>query len=69
MRVFPAKWILISTVTIFETGSLICGVSQNVNQLIVGRTVSGMGAAGMCAFFMLPESFSVILIINVLDNT
>jgi EmrB/QacA subfamily drug resistance transporter len=47
MRIFPAKWILIFTVTIFETGSLICGVSQNVNQLIVGRTVSGMGAAGM----------------------
>ncbi|KAJ3709983.1 major facilitator superfamily domain-containing protein [Lentinula raphanica] len=47
LRIFPAKWILISSVTIFETGSLICGVSQNVDQLIVGRTVSGAGAAGI----------------------
>jgi len=28
---------------------LICGVAQNVDQLIAGRTVSGMGAAGMCS--------------------
>ncbi|KAJ3850785.1 ABC transporter [Lentinula lateritia] len=47
LRIFPAKWIMISAVTIFETGSLICGVSQNVDQLIVGRTVSGVGAAGI----------------------
>ncbi|KAJ3997132.1 ABC transporter [Lentinula boryana] len=47
LRVFPAKWILISSVSIFETGSLICGVSQNVGQLIAGRTVSGVGAAGI----------------------
>jgi MFS family permease len=49
MRIFPAKWVLVTTVSIFELGSLICGVAQTVNQLIVGRTVSGMGAAGMCA--------------------
>lgn len=48
LRIFPAKWVLVSAVIIFETGSLICGVAQNVNQLIVGRTVSGIGAAGMC---------------------
>ncbi|KAJ4474439.1 ABC transporter [Lentinula aciculospora] len=47
LRIFPAKWIMISAVTIFEIGSLICGVSQNVDQLIVGRTVSGVGAAGI----------------------
>ncbi|KAF9075506.1 ABC transporter [Rhodocollybia butyracea] len=46
-RVFPAKWTLISAILIFETGSLVCGVAQNVNQLIVGRTVSGVGAAGI----------------------
>ncbi|KAJ6577047.1 transporter [Mycena vulgaris] len=47
LRIFPAKWILVSAITIFETGSLVCGVSQNVNQLIAGRTVSGVGAAGV----------------------
>ncbi|KAJ7675215.1 major facilitator superfamily domain-containing protein [Mycena rosella] len=47
LRIFPAKWILVSAITIFEIGSLLCGVSQNVNQLIAGRTVSGLGAAGI----------------------
>ncbi|KAJ7806025.1 major facilitator superfamily domain-containing protein [Mycena olivaceomarginata] len=39
--------ILISSIIIFEIGSLLCGVSQNVDQLIAGRTVSGVGAGGM----------------------
>ena len=30
-RIFLAKWVLVWSVTIFETGSLICGVAQNVN--------------------------------------
>ncbi|KAJ7198312.1 major facilitator superfamily domain-containing protein [Mycena pura] len=51
LRIFPAKWILLSAITTFEIGSLVCGVSQNVNQLIAGRTVTGVGAAGICAFF------------------
>ncbi|KAJ7649594.1 major facilitator superfamily domain-containing protein [Mycena rosella] len=47
LRIFPAKWVLVSAIAIFEIGSLVCGVSQNVNQLITGRTVSGVGAAGI----------------------
>ncbi|KAJ7122581.1 ABC transporter [Mycena crocata] len=47
LRIFPAKWVLVSAIAIFEIGSLLCGVSQNVNQLIAGRTVSGVGAAGL----------------------
>ncbi|KAF7335567.1 Major facilitator transporter-like protein [Mycena venus] len=47
LRIYPSKWILVSSIVIFEVGSLLCGVSQNVNQLIAGRTVSGLGAAGM----------------------
>ncbi|KAJ7602286.1 ABC transporter [Mycena polygramma] len=47
LRIFPAKWVLVSAITIFEIGSLVCGVSQNVNQLIAGRAVSGLGAAGI----------------------
>ena len=50
MCIYPAKWVLVATITFFETGFLICGVAQNARQLIVGRTVSGMGAAGMCAY-------------------
>ncbi|KAK7018188.1 major facilitator transporter-like protein [Favolaschia claudopus] len=47
LRIFPAKWVLISSIVIFEIGSLVCGVAQNVDQLIAGRTVSGVGAAGL----------------------
>ena len=31
----------------FEVGSIICGASQNVDQLIGGRALSGVGAAGV----------------------
>ncbi|KAJ7615653.1 ABC transporter [Mycena polygramma] len=47
LRIFPAKWVLVTAISIFEIGSLVCGVSQNVDQLIAGRAVSGVGAAGM----------------------
>ncbi|KAJ6560943.1 major facilitator superfamily domain-containing protein [Mycena sp. CBHHK59/15] len=47
LRIFPAKWVLVFAITVFEIGSLVCGVAQNVGQLIAGRTVSGIGAAGI----------------------
>ncbi|KAJ7911353.1 ABC transporter [Mycena leptocephala] len=47
LRIFAAKWVMVIAIAIFEIGSLLCGVSQNVDQLIAGRTVSGAGAAGI----------------------
>ncbi|KAF7983702.1 hypothetical protein HWV62_19631 [Athelia sp. TMB] len=47
MRIFPAKYVLLVNIFIFEVGSLVCALSANVGQLIAGRTVSGLGAAGM----------------------
>ncbi|KAJ7714162.1 ABC transporter [Mycena metata] len=47
LRIFPAKWVLICAIAIFELGSLVCALAQNVGQLIAGRTVSGLGAAGL----------------------
>ncbi|KAJ7339924.1 ABC transporter [Mycena albidolilacea] len=47
LRIFPAKWVIVTAIIIFEAGSLLCGVSQNIGQLIAGRTVSGAGAAGI----------------------
>ncbi|KAJ6530991.1 ABC transporter [Mycena vulgaris] len=47
LRIFPAKWTLVTAIITFEIGSLVCGVAQNVGQLIAGRTVSGLGAAGI----------------------
>ncbi|KAJ6521158.1 ABC transporter [Mycena vulgaris] len=47
LRIFPAKWVLVSGIILFEVGSLVCGVAQNVEQLIAGRIVSGIGAAAI----------------------
>ncbi|KAJ7579597.1 ABC transporter [Mycena floridula] len=47
LRIFPAKYVLLFAITVFETGSLVCGVSHTVGSLIAGRTVSGVGAAGI----------------------
>ncbi|KAJ7716965.1 ABC transporter [Mycena maculata] len=47
LRLFPCKWVLVFAIAVFEIGSLICGVGQSIHQLIVGRTISGVGAAGI----------------------
>ncbi|KAJ7765658.1 ABC transporter [Mycena metata] len=52
LRIFPAKWVLVCAITTFEIGSLLCGVSQNIGQLIAGRVVAGVGAAGIMVSMM-----------------
>ncbi|KAJ6493161.1 ABC transporter [Mycena sanguinolenta] len=47
LRIFPAKFVLLFAVALFEIGSLVCGVAHSVGQLIAGRVVSGIGAAGI----------------------
>ncbi|KAJ7511707.1 hypothetical protein B0H11DRAFT_1699666, partial [Mycena galericulata] len=47
LRIFAAKWVLVSAIVIFEIGSLVCGVLHNVDQLIAGRAVSGLGGVGI----------------------
>ncbi|TVY85231.1 Rubrofusarin-specific efflux pump aurT [Lachnellula suecica] len=44
---YSPKWVFLSSVTIFEIGSLICGVAQNSPTFIVGRAVAGLGSAGI----------------------
>lgn len=44
---YPSKWVFLVGLVIFEIGSLICGVAPTSNALIVGRTISGLGAAGL----------------------
>ncbi|KAK4051704.1 hypothetical protein OIO90_004654 [Microbotryomycetes sp. JL221] len=47
LRIFSAKWVLLSAVIIFEVGSAICGAAPDVYVLIFGRALSGVGAAGV----------------------
>jgi MFS family permease len=44
---FNAKWTYIFCVALFEVGSAICGAAPNMNALIVGRAICGVGGAGL----------------------
>lgn len=47
LRAFPAKYVLLSSIVIFEVGSALCGAAPDINTLIGGRALSGVGAAGI----------------------
>ncbi|KAK7055960.1 major facilitator superfamily transporter [Favolaschia claudopus] len=44
---FSIKSVFLIAVSIFEIGSLVCGVAPNSKALIVGRAVAGLGSAGI----------------------
>jgi len=43
---FQIKWIIIGSLILFEAGSALCGAAPNMNALIVGRVIAGLGGAG-----------------------
>ncbi|KAJ7200941.1 major facilitator superfamily transporter [Mycena haematopus] len=43
----PVKWVYVTAISIFEIGSLLCGVAPNSNALIIGRAIAGLGSAGI----------------------
>jgi MFS transporter, DHA2 family, glioxin efflux transporter len=48
-KYFPLKTTFILSIVIFELGSLISGVAQSSTALIVGRAITGAGAAGIAS--------------------
>ncbi|KAF8499372.1 MFS general substrate transporter [Gautieria morchelliformis] len=52
LNLAPLKYVISVCVLIFEVGSLLCGVAFNMNFLLFGRAVAGIGAAGLfvCIF-------------------
>jgi MFS family permease len=44
---FEIKYLMISSIVLFETGSAICGGAPSMNAMIVGRIVAGIGGAGI----------------------
>ncbi|KAF8319133.1 ABC transporter [Clavulina sp. PMI_390] len=47
LSIAPTKFVFLVAVSLFELGSLICGVAPNMNTLIFGRALAGVGAAGI----------------------
>ncbi|KAJ6512649.1 major facilitator superfamily domain-containing protein [Mycena sanguinolenta] len=43
----PVKLVFLVSISLFELGSLVCGLAPNSIALIMGRTVAGLGSAGI----------------------
>ncbi|MBN1367332.1 MAG: MFS transporter [Dehalococcoidales bacterium] len=56
---FGRKWILVTGMSIFVIGSLLCGFSQTMEQLIIFRAVQGLGFGAMQAlgFIIIADIF------------
>lgn len=53
---FQMKWLYFWTIALFEVGSAICGAAPNMETMIVGRVLTGIGGGGMyigCALLLL----------------
>ena len=46
-RYFPLKFTFLTSIAVFELGSLICALAPNSTAFIVGRAINGLGAAGI----------------------
>jgi EmrB/QacA subfamily drug resistance transporter len=44
---FPTKPVFLSSIFLFEIGSVVCGAAQTSVMLIVGRAVAGLGSSGI----------------------
>jgi MFS family permease len=46
-QIFNAKWFYILGCFVFEVGSALCGAAPNMNALIIGRVIAGIGATAI----------------------
>jgi MFS family permease len=44
---FNGQWVFLIFMSVFEIGSLVCGLAVSSNMLIGGRTLAGIGASGI----------------------
>lgn len=59
--IYNVKWTYIVLLLIFELGSVISAVAKDSTTLIVGRAVSGLGAAGLLSGAAIIVSYCVTL--------
>ncbi|KAJ0310754.1 hypothetical protein Brms1b_008542 [Colletotrichum noveboracense] len=46
-KFYNLRWVFLSSIFVFEIGSLLCGVAPNSATLIAGRAIAGVGSAGI----------------------
>ncbi|KAH8817130.1 major facilitator superfamily domain-containing protein, partial [Xylogone sp. PMI_703] len=44
---YPAKWVFLIAIVIFEVGSTVCGAAPSSTSFIIGRAIAGIGTAGI----------------------
>ncbi|PWN32675.1 MFS general substrate transporter [Meira miltonrushii] len=47
LTIFPSKMVYLFAIFLFELGSVVSGVAPNMAAMLSGRTISGIGAAGI----------------------
>lgn len=47
MELISSQYIFLIFLALFELGSLLCGVANSSNMLIIGRAIAGMGGSGL----------------------
>lgn len=50
---YSIKWVYLIAIAVFEVGSVVCGAAPNSVGLILGRTIAGLGGAGIFSGSML----------------
>ncbi|ORY58377.1 putative efflux pump antibiotic resistance protein [Pseudomassariella vexata] len=45
--IFNIKWLFLLCVIVFEVGNVVCGAAPNMNTIIVGRVISGVGGSSV----------------------
>jgi len=44
---FEIKYLMISSVLLFEIGSVVCGAAPTMNAMIIGRVITSLGGIGI----------------------
>jgi len=47
--IFSIRNLYLANILLFEVGSALCGAAPNMNAMILGRVIAGVGGAGMYA--------------------
>lgn len=55
---YTAKWVFLGALGIFEVGSLICATAPTSAVLICGRSIAGIGSAGIFSGFYVVMAYS-----------